>query len=49
MATPAQSILPGLKSVSEAITMGTEIVLVQDLEGFLSMEERDALQLTLKM
>lgn len=47
--TSARTILPGLKSVADAMTIGGEIILVHDVDSFLSLEERDALQLTLKI
>ena len=48
--TSAESILPGLKrSIAEVLKYDREIVLVHDLDFFLSVEERDALQLALDM
>lgn len=46
--TPASEILPGLHSVSGAMRLADGLVLVQDIERFLSLEEHNALQLALK-
>jgi purine-binding chemotaxis protein CheW len=46
--TSAESIMPGLnKSIAEVLKYEKEIVLVHDLDHFLSVQERDALQLAL--
>lgn len=47
--TSAEAILPGLKSIVEVLKLDTEIVLVHDLDSFLSLEEQDALQLALDL
>jgi purine-binding chemotaxis protein CheW len=45
--TPASEILPDLQSISGVMKLGEGLVVVQDIERFLSIEDHEALQLAL--
>lgn len=47
--TAAPAILPGITAVSDAVTLGGEIILMHDLDTFLTQEEHADLQLALKL
>ena len=47
--TPASEILPDFHSIAGVIKAGGGLVIVQDIERFLSIEEHEALQLALNL
>ena len=47
--TPAAEILPDMPSIAGVMKLGGGLVLVQDIERFLSIEDHDALQLALNL